>query len=301
MVHSRVDDPTLVSVVIPTYYRNDRLRDAIRSAQTQAYKRVEVIVVDDSGVWNAAPVSEEFDAVTFLAMESNRGWGPALTRGIKSARGKYIQLLDDDDELIGDKLARSIATFRDNSAVGVVYSGVRLPNEKYVRPSHTGNVLREALSLDLWPCYTSSMLIERSVLDAVLPLPRWPAANDDRLMIELARRTRFASIDAPLVRKGNSEDHVGAPAQKVRGYDQILTEYADRYERYPEAKQRAQAKLERWRGYQCMENSYWSPRAIRAFANALRYRAQPQDPGLLLSALLGRHVYAAYRQFLSGS
>jgi len=292
--------PPLVSVVIPTYYRNDRLRDAIRSAQTQAYERVEVIVVDDSGIRNATPVSEEFEAVTYLVMDSNSGWGPALTRGIKSARGKYVQLLDDDDELVGDKLVRSIAAFRDDPAVGVVYSGVRLPNEKCVRPNHSGDVLREALSLNLWPCYTSSMLIERSILDAVLPLPRWPAANDDRLMIALARRTRFASIDAPLVRKGNSEDHVGAPAQKVRGYNRILTEYADCYEEYPDTLERARAKLERWKGYQYLEDSYWSPRAIRAFADALRYRAQPQDLGLLLSALLGRHIYTAYRQFLSG-
>ncbi|WP_217900324.1 MULTISPECIES: glycosyltransferase [unclassified Halorubrum] len=36
-------------MIIPTYYRNDVLPEAIESALSQEYKPVEVIVVDDSG------------------------------------------------------------------------------------------------------------------------------------------------------------------------------------------------------------------------------------------------------------
>jgi len=51
----------LVSVIVPTYYRNDRLRDTIGSVEAQTYDPIETIVVDDSGEAHARPVADEFD------------------------------------------------------------------------------------------------------------------------------------------------------------------------------------------------------------------------------------------------
>ena len=37
-----------ISVIIPTYYRNDLLPEAIESVAEQEYEPVELVVVDDS-------------------------------------------------------------------------------------------------------------------------------------------------------------------------------------------------------------------------------------------------------------
>jgi glycosyltransferase involved in cell wall biosynthesis len=114
-----VNSNGLVSVVIPTYYRNDGLRRAIESALSQTYDPVEVIVVDDSGERYAEPVAREYD-VTYIAHEENLGGNPARNTGIKAASGEYIQLLDDDDRLLPEKLERQIPALEADPSVGVV-------------------------------------------------------------------------------------------------------------------------------------------------------------------------------------
>jgi glycosyltransferase involved in cell wall biosynthesis len=44
----------LVSIIIPTYYRNDLVKKAIQSARNQTYDNVDIIVVDDSGERHAS-------------------------------------------------------------------------------------------------------------------------------------------------------------------------------------------------------------------------------------------------------
>jgi len=72
-----------ISIIIPTYYRNDVLPEAIESVLDQNYEPTEVIVVDDSGEGNAEPVIAEYDEVRGIIREENGNWKAALTTGIE--------------------------------------------------------------------------------------------------------------------------------------------------------------------------------------------------------------------------
>ncbi|WP_227355181.1 glycosyltransferase family 2 protein [Haladaptatus salinisoli] len=50
-----------VSVVVPTYHRNDRLREALDSVADQTHRPAEVIVVDGTEEARARSVVERFD------------------------------------------------------------------------------------------------------------------------------------------------------------------------------------------------------------------------------------------------
>jgi glycosyltransferase involved in cell wall biosynthesis len=88
----------LVSVIIITYNRKDKLPRAIRSVLEQSYRNLELIVVNDAGEDVSGIVSEFNDnRLRLINHESNRGLSAARNTGIKKAAGEYIAFLDDDD------------------------------------------------------------------------------------------------------------------------------------------------------------------------------------------------------------
>ena len=82
----------LISVVIPTYNRKDKLPACIESVLAQTYTNIEVIVVDDASTDGTQHL---FDApgdprVHYVRYEQNRGaWYPRLSGQRRSlARGQ---------------------------------------------------------------------------------------------------------------------------------------------------------------------------------------------------------------------
>lgn len=277
-----------VSVVVPTYYRNDRLRGAIESALAQTVP-VEVVVVDDSGEAHAEPVATEYD-VTYVPLSENRGGNPARMAGIERSSGDYVQLLDDDDRLHPTKLERQLPDL--DATTGVSYTGMdfegtdpRLPD-----PAVRGEVLERALAFDCSPCVTSTMLLTREALDAVLPLADRPGADDLGLIVDLARTTRFAAVDEVLVTRGLDDDSRGKSLGLVQGRRDILREYADLYARYPAAERQARADTHRQEGETRLRAGERAS-ALRAFARAARTRPTPAAAARLLGACGGRRTY----------
>ena len=128
-----IDNMPLVSVVIPTYKRSDYLTQAIDSVLSQTYKNIEIIVVDDNGKGTADQVATEEKLrqyirqgkVKYIAHEVNKNGSAARNTGFRASSGVYINFLDDDDELYGDKILKQVECL-DNSSqdVGANYCNV---------------------------------------------------------------------------------------------------------------------------------------------------------------------------------
>ena len=86
----------LVSVIIPTYNREIYIGRAIKSAQSQLYKNIEIIVVDDGSTDNTKEVVKLFGDVQYYYKENGRQ-ASARNAGLKIAKGEYICTLDSDD------------------------------------------------------------------------------------------------------------------------------------------------------------------------------------------------------------
>ncbi len=98
----------LVSVVIATYGRPERVQRAIASVQKQTYPNVEIIVVDDSAEYNDAVADTH--GVRYVYDGDPQGLSHARNRGIEFADGEYIAFLDDDDQWIETKLEQQVAS-----------------------------------------------------------------------------------------------------------------------------------------------------------------------------------------------
>lgn len=282
-----------VSVVIPTYYRNEPLEEAVRSVRAQTYNDVEIIVVDDSGEAHAESVIEADDATEYVPLAENSGPQAARTVGIERTSGRFVQLLDDDDRLEREKLRKQVDVLERNDEVGVVYSGFSWANGNTVLPKRDvrGNVLDRALMFDTAPCITSTMLIERDVLERMLPLKDRSGADDTAIKIALAQRTAFEYVNESLVRRTELPDSRQNSAGKVRGQREILTEYGDLYDRFPPRVYRtALAETHLIEGMQLLDDRLWSLDAILASGKAFYHSPKKSPPyvGAFVASLFGR-------------
>jgi glycosyltransferase involved in cell wall biosynthesis len=98
----------LISVVIPTKNRAQRLIKAIASAQKQIDVSLEILIVDDAstdGTESAVrPLAEADLRIKYFRHPQSVGGGAARNTGIENATGNLIAFLDDDDEWRENKL-----------------------------------------------------------------------------------------------------------------------------------------------------------------------------------------------------
>jgi len=99
----------LVSIIIPAYNSGKYLDETIQSAMQQTWPNKEVIIVDDGSADNSLEIAKKYqnDRVRVFG-QANKGASGARNRGLKEAKGDYIQFLDADDLLAPDKIEKQL-------------------------------------------------------------------------------------------------------------------------------------------------------------------------------------------------
>jgi glycosyltransferase involved in cell wall biosynthesis len=100
-----------VSAIIPTRNRPELLERAIRSVLAQTFEDFEVIVVIDGpdAVTRPDILRAMSRRIQVVSLAQNVGLAEARNEGIRRARGRWIALLDDDDEWLPEKLGFQVA------------------------------------------------------------------------------------------------------------------------------------------------------------------------------------------------
>ena len=116
-----------ISVIIPTFRREDAVVRAVRSAIRRDLD-VEVLVIDDSPERSAESAIRRIDdpSVRYEAMAMPSGGRPALVRnlGIQLARHEILYFLDDDDEVLPGALRALARAFAAGPEIGVAFGRV---------------------------------------------------------------------------------------------------------------------------------------------------------------------------------
>lgn len=108
-----------ISFITATFQGRERLGNAIASLLAQSDPRWEMVISPDDGE-NYAALAERDPRIRVVASEARRsGPGPARNRGLDLATGTYIAVLDDDDTLAPDFVAKVLAALEHADAVTV--------------------------------------------------------------------------------------------------------------------------------------------------------------------------------------
>jgi glycosyltransferase involved in cell wall biosynthesis len=282
-----MSDP-LVSVIIPTYYREEQLEHAIESVLSQEYENIELIVVDDSGEGFARETVEKHDVDQYIEFEKNKGDNIARNTGIECGSGEYFQFLDDDDELYPSKLTKQMRLISNRNTVGAVYSGLEWESRIQLPDTDVkGEILDRALALDTGCCNYSSLLVEMEILREIIPLKQ-QRPSDFVTIIELAQETCFDYVDEPLVSMGESPDSAGSSMEAAKGREQLIHEYSDLYEDFDdEVKKEALKNMNTVKGMTILRNETWSPKATTAFARACYHSFNMKRLMRVIASLFG--------------
>ena len=213
-----MDGPTrpgipIVSAVLTTYNRKELLRRALFSVYRQSKVPEEVIVVDDGfkdGTHDE--LSLDYPQVKWIN-QNNMGVSAARNAGIRNARGKWIALLDSDDEWLPDKISAQLEYAKNKNDALAIHTGekwIRKGNE-VIPPLYLNKSDDKLFERSLHHCLIcpSSVLLRREAFSQVGLFDESLAVCEDYdFWLRLLLVTRPVLIDQQLVRK-----HGGHPDQ----------------------------------------------------------------------------------------
>lgn len=113
------------SVIIPTWNRRELIARAIDSVLAQTRAVEEIIVVDDgSSDGTRELLADRYGKRIVYAYQDNAGVSAARNRGLALARGRYLALLDSDDEWLPEKTQRQVDFLEAHPGIGMVLCNV---------------------------------------------------------------------------------------------------------------------------------------------------------------------------------
>lgn len=208
-----IDDTPLVSVVLPTYDRPDKLGTAVESVAAQTYQHIELVVVDDASPTPAESVLDSVapDSLTYsyIRHDENRGANAARNTGIRAASGDIVSFIDDDDYWEPTKTEVEVSRFAADPRVGVVLHSQRLVHEGTLttvrRPEVRSDATADLLTGKAGAMF-SAISARRSAIEATgLPDEDLPAWQDREWLIRLSTETQFAVETDPLVTRRSGD------------------------------------------------------------------------------------------------
>lgn len=165
----------LVSIVIPVYNRELYIEDAIKSAISQTYQNIEIIIVDNCSTdltWSILNTWASKDH-RIKIYQNKTNIGPVLNWNecFKHASGEYIKILWSDDWMALDFIERAVNLIDEKSAFVIsnhkivsengIVDNVKYKKQKYTRKEYLYNILFQ--NIEKFPLSPGCALLERKI------------------------------------------------------------------------------------------------------------------------------------------
>ena len=93
-----------ISIVLPVHNGEGFVKETLLSIQNQDFKDIEIIIIDDHSTDNSVNLIKELmknePRISLFQQEENKGALYTKTRGVLSAKGKYVMIINDDDKYL---------------------------------------------------------------------------------------------------------------------------------------------------------------------------------------------------------
>lgn len=159
---------SLVSVITPMYNASSVIERCILSVQSQSYKFIEHIIIDDCSRDDsykiALDLSKKYKKITVLRNKNNSGPAKSRNHGLVYSKARYIAFLDSDDFWHHEKINKQLLLLKKYKAPISCTSYYHYLNDKVIRSI---NINRKFISYNSLlytnSIYTSSVLVDRAI------------------------------------------------------------------------------------------------------------------------------------------
>lgn len=235
-----MNEKPLVTVILTTYNRAHLLPRAINSVLNQTYQNFELIIVNGGSTDNTGEVIKSFtdERIQYYKQKENKGMLADRNRGFDLAKGDYITILDDDDELLPEALETVVNKFVELSSKGIKilwfdcidaekekFSGSGIREEDYISYE---DLLCAKLQGDYWQVLDKDV-IGNNRFDERL----W--GMETILWLKLFRKSRAYYIPEILVRKYREHgERVSHPINALKHIPRVTLTHKVFLEKYGE-------------------------------------------------------------------
>lgn len=225
----------LVSIIIPTYNRQDFIKEAVESVLTQDYSCYELIVVDDGSTDTTRSILARYPEIMYCYQE-NRGVSSARNHGLACSQGNLIAFLDSDDLWLPRKLSTQVALMERSPEIMVTYTdevwirqGKRVNSGKR-HQKYSGWIFKQCLPLCI--VSPSSVVVRKQVFEIVGNFDEHlPVCEDYDLWLRLAAQYPIHFVAEKLiVKRGGHHDQL---SHRFWGNDRFRVEALQKIIRNP--------------------------------------------------------------------
>lgn len=218
-------------MIIPTYNRRELVQRAIESVLAQTRAVQQIIVVDDgSSDGTGEALARAFGDRVQCVRQANAGVSAARNHGLRLACGRFIALLDSDDEWLPEKTQRQVEWLQARPTFGMVLCDVMRMDaehrdfERFRRREQLpedGDVLKWVLlNPSLAP---ASVMLRREVYETVGGFDEsLPTGEDLDFHLRVAARWPVGVIDEVLVRAMRGHDGLSSLARTYDDYVRVI-------------------------------------------------------------------------------
>jgi FkbM family methyltransferase len=231
----------LVSIVMAAYNAAGYIARAIESVLIQNYRNFELIVVDDGSTDRTAEIVRGFknEPIKYFYKE-NGGVSSARNYALKKAGGSFVVILDSDDMMTLDFIARHLRVFEQNPETDLVYCDDCFidENDKPIRvmsrPEYSD---QKALVSDLfrygWAILPFRTCIRKSVFDKIGLYDERLIMSEDYDMVRrfVSQGLRMRHLPAALYLRHPTANSLSRSfnAAKAKGHFEVVRKFTETF------------------------------------------------------------------------
>lgn len=236
----------LISVIIPTYNREDTIARAVDSVLNQNYENIELIIVDDRSDDHTREIIEKYtdSRIKYIYNDTEKhGAGAARNIGIIASNGEFIAFNDSDDEWLPGKLRDQYESLIMN---GADINFCLMQSNKLVIPSRfnkkkcsldyvmRGNIPGPPSIIGKASCFKDTLFDETM-----------RSYEDNDWIIRLFEKYNMSFIGKVYVGIHTSEDSVSANYRlNCEMLEYVLSKHNKLYEKYPRSRKATEYQID---------------------------------------------------------
>lgn len=222
----------MVSIIIPSYNRENTIIRSVESVLHQTYPDIEVIIVDDGSTDSTLSMLNSIDDDRLIIIhQDHKGACAARNKGIEVARGQYIAFHDSDDTCRPNRIEMELNALLENDADFICGNVLTHMNGKmFVAPNKKSGWLTNFD--DMFNITTMTFLGKASVFKNYHFDPMMPRWQDLDLLLSICGKVSIyfcQEIMCDYYREGDSMSL--NPSKCIAAYEMMTTKYPEIKER----------------------------------------------------------------------